>query len=102
MGARHREFGRMKRRRFVEGYHTQGLQAARTLHGLDDDVRALVGGLKTVSSQACDVQKDIRQAVIRNDESETLGDIEPFDSPAHLDDFERLLGSLGRGRRLAS
>jgi hypothetical protein len=41
------------------------------------------------------VEEDVGHPVIRNDEAESFGDVEPFDSPADLDDLERLLGQLG-------
>ncbi len=81
---------------FVEGNDPEGLQAAGPLHRLDDDPRALVGDLVAVAAQAGHVEKDVGQAVIRQDEAEALGHVEPLDPTADLDQIQRRL----RGRIL--
>src|SRR4051812_42215399 len=48
-----------------------------------------MGGLKTVAAQAGDVQEDIGHAVVRHDEAEALGDVEPLDPSADLDEGDR-------------
>ena len=67
------------------------LQAARPLHGLDHDARALVRGLEPVPAQAGDVEEHVRHAVVRHDEAEALGHVEPLDAAADLDELERTL-----------
>jgi hypothetical protein len=80
------------RGRFVERDDPERLQAARPLRRLDHDARPLMGGLVAVPAQARDVQENIRHAVVGQDESEPLGDVEPLDAAAHLDKVEGLLG----------
>ena len=37
------------------------------------------------------MQKDVRHAVVRHDEAEALGDVEPLDAAADLNEFERVV-----------
>jgi hypothetical protein len=96
MRSRHWQLGRMKRRRFVERNDPKRLQAARALHRFDDNSRAFIGSLKAVAPETGDVKKNVGQSAIGNYKPKPLGDVEPLDSPAHLDDVERLLGRLCR------
>ena len=89
MRAGQRQLGGVEGRRLVEGENPEGLEAARPLDGLDDDPGALVGGLVAVPPQAGHVQEHDRQAVVRHDEAEALGDVEPLDPAADLDQLER-------------
>jgi hypothetical protein len=42
------------------------------------------------------MQQDIRHAVVGNDESVALGDIEPLDRTGELDDVRRFIGNVTR------
>ena len=84
----------MDRRRLVHREDAEGLQAARPLQHLADDARAFIGDLEAVAAQARHVQEDVRQAIVGNDESKSLGDIEPLDDAGKLDDARRLIGEI--------
>jgi hypothetical protein len=67
---------------------------ARALRRLDHDARPLMGDLVAVPAQAGDVQQHVGHAVVRHDEAEAFGDIEPFDAAADLNEIQ---GPVGRG-----
>jgi hypothetical protein len=81
----------MERGRFIQRDDPKRLQSARSLDGLDHDVRAFVGTLKTVPPKTGDMKENVRHAVVRHDEAETFRHVEPLDATAHLDKFERLV-----------
>ena len=66
----------------------------RRVRSLDDNARALIGDLKAVATQARHMQKNVRQAIVRNDKSITFGYIEPFNDSGELDDARRLVGDV--------
>ena len=78
----------MDGRAFVHAEDAESLHALRTLQHFTLQARAFVGGLETASAEACDVKKNIRQTVVRNDEPITLGCIEPLDGPGNFKNFE--------------
>jgi hypothetical protein len=88
MGARQGQFGWMQGGRFVQRDNPEGLQPAGTLHSLDYDPRALVGDLVAVPAQARDMEKNVGQTIVGQDETEALGDIEPLDAAAYLNDIQ--------------
>jgi hypothetical protein len=45
-----------------------------------------MSGLVPIATQAGHVQQHVSHAVVRDDESEPLGHIEPFDDPRNLND----------------
>ena len=68
-----------------------------------DDPRTFIGGLVAVAAQARHVQKNVGHAVVGNDESKTLGDIEPLDDTGQLDESVAVSStslSTAAGRRL--
>src|SRR5262245_6280026 len=86
VGPRRRHLRRMDSGRLIHGQDAEGLQTLRPLHRLDHDSRPLMGSLESVATQAGHVQQHIGHAVVRDDEPEPLGDIEPFDHTRNLDD----------------
>src|SRR5262245_44213907 len=97
MGARRRHLRRMHRSRFVHGQDAEGLQAARALEHFRHHARTLVSSLETVAAQAAHVQKNIGHAVVGNDEAKALGDVEPLDRAAELDDARGLVADFSAG-----
>ena len=79
MGARRRHLRRMARRRFVHREDAERLQSPRTVQRLDDDARALIGGLIAVAAEAGHMQQHVGPAIVGNDEAKTLGHVEPLD-----------------------
>ena len=60
--------------------------------------RSLVSRLETTGSEARDVKKDVRQAIVRHDEAVALGCIEPLDHSSDFEDLERcVVYSFGTG-----
>jgi hypothetical protein len=88
----------MQGRRFIEGQDPEGLKSARTLDGLDHDAGSLVRGLVSVPAEAGHMEQDVREAIVRHDEAEPLGHVEPLDVSADLNELERIL--LGDRTRL--
>ena len=84
----------MDRRRVVHGENAERLQPARALQHLADHARAFIRDLIAVAAQARHMQEDIRQAIVGNDESKSLGHIEPLNDTAKLDDARRLIGEI--------
>ena len=72
------------------------LHALGALLRLADHARALEGGLQTAAAQNGHMQKNVRRAVVRNDEAIAFRDVEPFDAPGDLDKIESLF-AIGGG-----
>ena len=81
-----RQLRGMNRRRVIHGEDAESLQALRPLQHLNDDARAFVSGLETVTTHARHVQQDVRQSVVGHDEAVALSNIEPLDDTRQLDD----------------
>ena len=58
-----------------------------------------VCGLVSVFLKTGDMQKHVRPAVIRHDEPETLGDIEPLYATAYFEEFGVTLALAAQARR---
>jgi len=84
-----RHLRRMHRSTLVHRHNTEGLEAFRALQYLTDYPRAFIRSLKAVSSQAGNVQKNVRHPVVGNDESETLRDVKPLNDAGQLDEISR-------------
>jgi hypothetical protein len=95
--ARRRHLRRMHRRRIIHRENTECLQATRTLQHLDNDARPLVGNLETVAPQAGHVQKNVGHPVVGDNETVTLGDIEPLDGAGELDDARSFGADVSAG-----
>ena len=94
VGARRRHLRGMHRSRLVHGEDAERLQAARPLQHLDHHARALIGDLMPIATQTGHVQEDVGHPIVGNDESVTLGDVEPFDDAGELDDARGLIANL--------
>src|SRR3954453_8425488 len=92
--ARGRHLRRMQRGRLVHGENAKRLQTARTVRRLDDNARTFIGNLEPVAAQTRHVQKNVRQAIVRNDESVALGYIKPFNNAGQLDDARRIISDV--------
>ena len=94
----------MNRRRLVHRNDAEGLQSLGALQHLDRHPRTFVGRLVAVAAQARHVQKYVGHPVVGNDESKTLGDIEPLDDAGQFDEIGRRLvdeSLTAPGRRFA-
>jgi hypothetical protein len=56
-----------------------------------------MGSLEAVAPEAGHVQEHIRETVIRDDEAEAFGNVEPLDPTGHLDDLDVGSGAIGIG-----
>src|SRR5215831_15947401 len=79
----------MNGRRLVHGNDAEGLQSLGTLQHLTQNPSTLIGGLVAVAAQTSHVQKYVRHPVVRDDESEALGDIEPLNDTAQFNEIGR-------------
>src|SRR5215831_20037905 len=79
----------MNGRRLVHGNDAEGLQSLGTLQHLTQNPSTLIGGLVAVAAQTSHVQKYVWHPVVRDDESEALGDIKPLNDTAQLDEIGR-------------
>jgi len=70
----------------VDRQHAERLQALRALQRFAYDPGTFIGGLIAIAAQARDMQEHIGHAVVRDDEPEPLGHIEPLDHAGNLDD----------------
>ena len=78
----------MNRCRLIHGEDLEGLIA--TFAALDqrDDAGAFEDRLVAIAAQACDVKKYVLHAVVWNDETETLGNIKPFDDTGDFNEID--------------
>src|SRR5215467_8145579 len=79
----------MNGRRLVHGNDAESLQSLGTLQNLAQNPSTLIGGLVTVAAQTSHVQKYVGHPVVRDDETETLRDIEPLNDTAQFDEIGR-------------
>ena len=89
MGARWRHLRGMDRGRLVHREDAEGLQPFRPRQRLPPPRARLRRLSGTVAAQAGHVQQDIRHAVVRHDEAESLRHIEPLDDTGKLDEICR-------------
>src|SRR5262249_44116819 len=89
VSARRRHLRGMNGRRLVHGNDAKGLQSLGTLQNLAENPSTLIGGLETVAAQTSHVQKYVWHSVVRDDESEALGDIEPLNDTAQFNEIGR-------------
>ena len=72
MGSRRQHLRRMDRCRLVHRQDTERLIALGALYALTYQPRAFVGGLIAVAPEHRDMQKHIRPAIVRHDETVAL------------------------------
>ncbi|MNS53869.1 hypothetical protein D3C72_866390 [compost metagenome] len=84
MGAHRGQLRGVNGGRLIHGENAESLETAIAPLDEGDDARAFEDSLVTVAAQAGDVQQHILRAVIRHDEAETLGDIEPLHDAGDL------------------
>ncbi len=88
--------------RLIHGEDLEGLIAALAALDQRDDARTFENCLVTVAAQARDMQQNVLHAVVRHDEAETLGDVEPLDDTGDFDEIDGIPGQLVDIRRIPS
>src|SRR5690606_7288616 len=91
MGTRRAGLGRMDSRRIIHADDPERLQPALALGDLANDTGAFVSGLKSVTTEASHMQKDIRRTIIRQNETIALRSVEPLDRTNHLEQIQAAL-----------
>jgi hypothetical protein len=60
-----------------------------------DHPGAFKNGLISVAAQTSHMQQDVLHPVVRNDETEPLGDVKPLDDAGNLHEIHRVAAGLG-------
>ncbi len=90
MGAYRRQLRGMNRGRLIHRKDLESLVAALATLDEGNDARSLEDRLVTVAAQAGYVQENILHAIVRNDEAEAFGDVEPLDDTGDFNKIDRL------------